>query len=97
DLVAAREKGIEADDTLAAVGETDDFNAPRHLGDLADPLIGKLLDDLEQAIADDTGDYDHLHQIRIKGKRLRYAMEVVVACFAPEFRDEVYPAVEEMQ
>src|SRR5262249_42588954 len=31
------------------------------------------------------------------GKRLRYAMEVFADCFAPAFRDQLYPAVEEMQ
>ena len=35
--------------------------------------------------------------MRIQGKRLRYAMEVVAACFQPAFREELYPAVEEMQ
>src|SRR5262249_10364343 len=33
----------------------------------------------------------------IIGKRLRYAMEVFVDCFDPSFRDQLYPAIEEMQ
>jgi CHAD domain-containing protein len=35
--------------------------------------------------------------VRIAGKRLRYAMEVFAYCFGPKFRDELYPAIEEMQ
>src|SRR5207253_2514575 len=38
-----------------------------------------------------------LHQVRIAGKRLRYAMEVFADCFPPAFRQTIYPAVEEMQ
>ncbi len=64
---------------------------------MAIPMIGELLDDFDEAVENDTGDYDHLHQIRIAGKRLRYAMEVFADCFAPAFRDEMYPAVEQMQ
>jgi len=33
----------------------------------------------------------------VTAQRLRYAMEVFAACFAPEFREHLYPAVEEMQ
>jgi CHAD domain-containing protein len=38
-----------------------------------------------------------LHQFRIAGKELRYAMEVFAAAFVPEFRDELYPAIERLQ
>ena len=35
--------------------------------------------------------------MRILGKRLRYAMEMFADCFGPAFREELYPAVEQMQ
>jgi CHAD domain-containing protein len=38
-----------------------------------------------------------LHQFRIRGKELRYAMEIFAAAFAPEFRAQVYPLVEDLQ
>jgi CHAD domain-containing protein len=38
-----------------------------------------------------------LHQFRIVGKELRYAMEVFAAAFVPEFRDDLYPAIEQLQ
>src|SRR5262245_15107878 len=35
-----------------------------------------------------------LHEFRIAGKRLRYAMEVFASAFGPAFRKELYPIVE---
>jgi CHAD domain-containing protein len=37
------------------------------------------------------------HRVRILGKRLRYAMEIFADCFPPEFNEQYYPTVEEMQ
>jgi CHAD domain-containing protein len=42
-------------------------------------------------------DQEQLHALRIEGKRLRYAMEVFGDCFAPAFRESLYPLVESMQ
>ena len=49
------------------------------------------------AQSDNLDDYEHLHQVRILGKRLRYAMEVFADCFALAFREKLYPMVEQMQ
>jgi CHAD domain-containing protein len=70
---------------------------PHTLGELARPLLSGLLRDLEEAAAGDLDDYAHLHRVRITGKRLRYAMEIFAECFAPPFREQFYPAVEQMQ
>jgi CHAD domain-containing protein len=70
---------------------------PAMLVELARPILGNLLRQLEDAAARDLGDYDNLHQVRIAGKRLRYAMEVFADCFAPAFKECYYPAVVEMQ
>jgi CHAD domain-containing protein len=46
------------------------------------------------------GDFDDitaLHQFRIAGKQLRYAMEVFATAFPPTFREEQYPLVEQLQ
>jgi CHAD domain-containing protein len=74
-----------------------DPKAPRALGPLAMFTLANLMDELDRGIAADTGDYNHLHQIRISGKRLRYAMEIFADCFTPPFRDKMYPAIEAMQ
>jgi len=38
-----------------------------------------------------------MHEFRIAGKHLRYAMEVFAAAFGPAFRKELYSVVEELQ
>ncbi|HEY2826515.1 MAG TPA: CHAD domain-containing protein [Pirellulales bacterium] len=46
------------------------------------------------------GDFESIlamHEFRIAGKHLRYAMEVFAAAFEPGFRKELYPVVEELQ
>jgi CHAD domain-containing protein len=83
-------------DTLAAV-LAPDADGPRTLANLARPVLTDVLHELETAGSQDLDDYEHLHQVRIIGKRLRYAMEVFADCFARPFRDDFYPAVEEMQ
>jgi CHAD domain-containing protein len=83
-------------ETLASVTRPQDPRF-RTLGDLAQPLLSGLLKDLEHSAAGDLDDHDHLHQVRIIGKRLRYAMEVFADCFEPPFREQIYPDVEAMQ
>jgi CHAD domain-containing protein len=38
-----------------------------------------------------------LHQFRIRGKELRYVMELLAAAFPPDFREQLYPVVEAVQ
>lgn len=42
-------------------------------------------------------DTNSLHEFRILGKQLRYAMELFASAFDSSFRDELYPMVEELQ
>jgi CHAD domain-containing protein len=83
-------------ETVAAVHRPP-AGGPRTLADLARPLLSGLLHELEEAASGDLTDYAHLHRVRILGKRLRYAMEVFADCFAAPFREQFYPAVEQMQ
>ena len=83
-------------ETVAAVGKPDDPCLSTLL-DLALPQLTALLQQLDEAAGRDLEDYQQLHQVRILGKRLRYAMEVFADCFAPAFREQIYPAVEKMQ
>jgi len=83
-------------DTVAAV-QSPAAAELRTLTDLARPQLAELLRELEAAAVQDLDNYDHLHKVRILGKRLRYAMEVFADCFARPFREEFYPAIEEMQ
>jgi CHAD domain-containing protein len=83
--------------TVDAVQPCCDEPAPTVLVDLARPMLFDRLKELEQAAMGDLNDYTQLHQVRIAGKRLRYAMEVFVDCFDAEFRTTLYPRVEELQ
>jgi CHAD domain-containing protein len=83
--------------TVAAVRPAPDLPDDAALFRLAQPLLTARLHELDWAAAGDLQDYAHLHQVRIAGKRLRYAMEVFADCFSLQFRDELYPRVEEMQ
>jgi CHAD domain-containing protein len=101
-LVAAGQQHPIASDrllaeTVAAVHRPHENGVERVLIDLARPTLGGLLRELDDAGGRDLHDYAHLHQVRIIGKRLRYAMEVFADCFKPAFKEEMYPAVEEMQ
>lgn len=70
---------------------------PAILVDLARPILFDCLKDLELAALADLRDYAQLHQVRIAGKHLRYAMEVFADCFDPTFRDTIYPRIEQLQ
>jgi CHAD domain-containing protein len=67
------------------------------LRDLAGAKLTQLLGELETAACANLESYEALHQVRILGKQLRYAMEIFECCFASEFRQRYYPAVVEMQ
>jgi CHAD domain-containing protein len=67
------------------------------LCDAARPRLAWLLRELQTAAAGNLEEYEHLHQVRILGKRLRYAMEIFACCFDDSFTDQHYPMVEEMQ
>lgn len=95
-----RERPSEFDDVVAETIEAVDDAGDAKRGtllELATPMLAGLKRALAEAAAGDLDDYAHLHQVRIAGKRLRYAMEVFAGCYGARFRDELYPAVEEMQ
>ena len=83
--------------TTAAVRPARDLPHEAVLLGLARPLLTARLHELDWTAAGDLQDYAHLHQVRIAGKRLRYAMEVFADCFSLSFREELYPRIEEMQ
>lgn len=43
------------------------------------------------------GNFDSLHQVRIAGKRLRYAMDIFAACFDDSFQETCYAPIKKMQ
>ncbi len=67
------------------------------LRDLAHSTLPTLLREMHTAAQSDLHEYEALHRVRILGKQLRYAMELLASCFPPEFREVHYAAVVEMQ
>lgn len=63
--------------------------AQAQLRGLAAPFFSAAEGDFASTLA--------LHEFRIAAKQLRYAMEVFADAFAPTFRKELYPLVEELQ
>jgi CHAD domain-containing protein len=80
-----------------SAGPPKEEETPRTFGDLAVNHLTTLFDGLAVFIAANPTTPDQLHQLRILAKRVRYAMEVFVECFAPPFREVLYPAVERVQ
>jgi CHAD domain-containing protein len=67
------------------------------LHQLAATMLTELLRELETAARADLQSYEALHQVRILGKQLRYAMEIFESCFGAELRETYYAAIAEMQ
>jgi len=74
-----------------------DDDAPQTFGELAALHLGELLGEFNAAVEADPTEPPALHQLRILGKRLRYAVEIFAGCFASPLREALYPAVEEVQ
>jgi CHAD domain-containing protein len=58
---------------------------------LAD-VVSRFADELNGKV-----DAERLHQVRIVGKELRYALEVFIDCYEPDVRDDVYAALGDLQ
>lgn len=76
-----------------------DASRPREprLAVVARQSLKNLLTNFLRASEGDFDDYAALHEFRIAGKQLRYAMEVFAAAFPRAFRQRLYPIVETLQ
>lgn len=81
--------------TLSAVRSPE--NQQASLLSLAQKQLSRLLDRFEEQLNLDLNDYNLLHGVRIIGKQLRYAMEVLSACFESQFREELLPRLSNLQ
>jgi CHAD domain-containing protein len=72
------------------------FAAPR-FGDWAHERLKPFVDQFFASAPLESIDESSLHQFRIRGKELRYAMELLAAVFPEEFRSDLYPAIEKIQ
>ncbi|MGE5192531.1 MAG: CHAD domain-containing protein, partial [Deltaproteobacteria bacterium] len=76
-----------------ATGEPEEWR----FGDWARNSLRPFVERFFEAAPVDADDVEALHQFRILGKQLRYAMELLAGAFSREFCDRLYPAVETLQ
>src|SRR5207249_3337430 len=69
----------------------------KNWGGFIRPAVDTLFQEFEEAAAADLSKYKKLHEVRIAGKHLRYTLELCVDCLPTQFREEIYPSIEEMQ
>jgi CHAD domain-containing protein len=67
------------------------------LRDLAVAQLALGLQQVEDAAAMDLSVFEHLHALRIRSKRLRYALEIFASCFDQCLRSESYPEFSALQ
>lgn len=65
--------------------------------DWANEYLRSVFDSFMDAADGDLTDAASLHQFRVKGKSLRYAMELLSSAFSPRLRNEAYPLLEALQ
>ncbi len=75
----------------------DGADEARTMGDAARDTLSRLALDARDLGQGDLSDPEHLHELRLSGKRLRYAMEVFACCFPEDLRESLYPRLEEVQ
>jgi len=97
---AAEQNGADlhaaADELLEALEQPRDNDDPP-LRSFALAQFHPLFTDFHQGVLADPDQPAELHQLRISGKRLRYALEIFIPCFPEWFQQQLYPAVEELQ
>jgi CHAD domain-containing protein len=69
----------------------------RLFGDWAREGLQSIVEDFFGAAPSRGADLSALHKFRIRGKRLRYAMELLAGAFPSDFRDKLYAVVEMLQ
>jgi CHAD domain-containing protein len=71
--------------------------SPERFCDWAPQQLAMFRSAFIELLPEGSEDIQALHQFRIRAKALRYAIELLAPAFEPELRDEIYPAVEELQ
>jgi CHAD domain-containing protein len=69
----------------------------QRFGDWARDGLNSFVTKFFEAAPGRDADSAALHKFRVRGKRLRYAMELLAGAFSDEFRDKLYPVIETLQ
>lgn len=92
-LAALSEKLVRTIDAPPAA----EAAAPTTLGSAAAETLPRLVTDLRTAAAGDLRNPEAMHELRLCGKRLRYALEIFSSCVTAGARETIYPALKQMQ
>lgn len=95
-VVAERTEQLAKTTIELPIGLVEDDDA-EPLGSLAEGALTELFETFDAMLDSGPKTIAELHQLRIDAKRIRYAMEIFAGCFAPPFRDVLYPAIEDLQ
>jgi CHAD domain-containing protein len=87
----------QVDTLLEKTNETDSHSAAGSFGRWATARLRKILKRFFKASPSNLHDLRSLHRFRIRGKELRYAMELLAPAYPAAFRMQLYPVVEELQ
>lgn len=71
--------------------------APITLRAAAAAALPTLVAEVRQAAQVDLKVMENLHRLRLRGKRLRYALEIFAACISPAARTTLYPTMKRLQ
>jgi CHAD domain-containing protein len=93
----SKDFGRFSEHLVAAIYRQEDQVKLQTLSSLPSTALFPLVRALDDTAGLDLSDPDNLHQVRIAGKRLRYAMEILAGCFTPSYHEDLYPKVETMQ
>jgi len=66
-------------------------------GPAARACLNPLVESFFEAGSGELAEAAAMHEFRIRGKQLRYAMEIFVGAYGPPLREELYPVVEQLQ
>jgi len=72
-------------------------DAASNFRDWAAAQLATAANEFRAALPDETADLVALHQFRIRGKAMRYTIELLASAFGPELRKEQYRVVEDLQ
>jgi CHAD domain-containing protein len=97
-LKRARRRGFadRCDELVASVAWRDERPEPA-FSDLATSRIAQVAEQFFDVAAGEVETAEGLHRLRIAGKQLRYSMEIFAGAYPGEFRESLYPRIEELQ
>jgi CHAD domain-containing protein len=84
-------------DVLRTMPDLEELRGSASFASLAMDELPEILTDLSMALEGPLLTSEALHQVRINGKRVRYAVEVFASGVGESLKSEFYPKIEELQ